>query len=559
MKRLFVIVSVFLFGFTLVAQEQKHVVFLTDKDNNPYSLSDPGAFLTQRAIDRRTNASIPLDTKDLPVTPSYVDQIAATGATVVYTLKWFNAVVVNTNDQSVLDAISALPFVSYIDQVLSKSPIPTSGESGVNKFDEIPPYTITKPGSVVSTKSTGSIDYGQAYNQAHMIAVDGLHDLGYSGEGMIIAILDAGFFHVDQISAFDSLWLNNQILGTRDFNIPGNNVFGDEMHGHGMMVLSTMGANLPGEMVGTAPHASFWLIRTEVGEYEALIEEYNWAAGAEFADSAGADVINSSLGYTTFDDPAYDHTYADMDGNTTPVTRAADLATSRGMIVVNSAGNSGGSSWQYIGAPADGDSVLSIGAVNPSGMYASFSSTGPTADGRIKPDVMAQGQDATIIASWGGVSQGNGTSFSSPIMAGAMACLWQSAPQFTAQELRDAVRNTASYATTPDMLYGYGIPNMLHAMLVITASPELVETEQTYALFPVPFTGSPWLKCNQQREEMVTIEVLSITGQLISEQTSAINGSSAIPLDVFNALPSGLYIVRVISDSGQQVLRAIKQ
>ncbi len=559
MKHLFVILSVFIFAFTVFAQEQKHVVFLTDKDNNPYSLSDPGAFLTQRSLDRRTNANISLDTKDLPVTPSYVDQIAVTGATVVYSLKWFNAVVVNTNDQAVLDAIAALPFVDHIDQVLSKSPGQASGGSGVNKNDEIPPYTITKPVSAISTKSTGSLDYGQSYNQTHMLSLDGLHDLGYTGEGMMIAILDAGFYHVDQISAFDSLWLNNQILGTRDFNQPGNNVFGDDMHSHGMMVLSTIGANLPGEMIGTAPHASFWLIRTEVGDYEALIEEYNWDAGAEFADSVGADVINSSLGYTTFDNPVYDHTYADMDGNTTPITRAADLATSRGMMIVNSAGNSGGSSWQYIGAPADGDSVFSIGAVNAAGMYASFSSTGPTSDGRIKPDVTAQGQGAAIIDSWGGVSQGSGTSFSSPIMAGALACLWQSAPQSTAQELRDAVRNTASQATTPDMLYGYGIPNMMNAMLVFTAAPVMIEKEQTFLLFPIPFTSSPWLKCNLKSEELASVEILSITGQLISKRSCLMNLSSTLLLSDFDPLSTGIYIVRIISASGQQVLRAVKQ
>jgi len=559
MKQLFVILFVLLFTVTLFPQEQKHVVFLTDKDNNPYSLSNPIAFLTQRSLDRRTNSNIPLDMKDLPVTPSYVTQIATTGATIVYSLKWFNAVVVNTNDQTVLDAIAALPFVDHIDQVLSKKPIQVFDGSGVNQLEGIPPYTLTNATSIVSTKSTGSIDYGQAYNQTHMISLDALHDLGYTGQGMMIAILDAGFYHVDQIQAFDSLWLNNQILGTRDFNIPGNNVFGDDMHSHGTSVLSTMGANLPGEMVGTAPHASFWLIRTEVGDYEALIEEYNWAGGAEFADSIGVDVINSSLGYTTFDNPVYDHSYTDMDGNTTPVTRAGDLATSRGIMVVNSAGNSGGSSWQYIGAPADGDSVFSIGAVDASGGYASFSSTGPTYDGRIKPDVTAQGQDATVIAGWGGVVQGSGTSFSSPIMAGAMACLWQSAPLISAQELRDAVRSSASQATTPDMLYGYGIPNMLNAMSVFSSTSMLPETQQTYTLFPVPFTASPSLKNTHTKLEQVIIEILSVSGQLICSRTLTMNGSSAIVLSDFDTMPSGFYFVRVFSQSGQQVLRAVKR
>ena len=558
MKNLLTITLLFLFSASLIAQEQKHVVFLTDKDNNPYSLSNPIEFLTQRSLDRRSKSNIPLDNKDLPVTPSYVAQIAATGAVVVYPLRWFNAVVVNTNEPSVLAAIAALPFVDHIDQVLSKKAITQTGGSGIKQLDGIPPYSLTKPVSVVASKSAGTINYGQAYNQAHMIAIDGLHDLGYTGQGMVIAILDAGFYHVDQIPAFDSLWLNNQILGTRDYSVPGNNVFGDDMHTHGTSVLSTIGANLPGEMVGTAPHASFWLVRTEVGDYEALIEEYNWAAGAEFADSIGADVINSSLGYTTFDNPIYDHTYADLDGNTTPVTRAADLAASRGIIVVNSAGNEGGSPWQYIGAPADGDSVFSIGAVDASGFYASFSSTGPTSDGRIKPDVTAQGQGTTVVAGWGGVVQGSGTSFSSPIMAGAMACLWQSAPALSAQHLRDAVRNTASKASTPGNLYGYGIPNMVNANLILTAPSGSPDTEPAFSLFPVPFTDSPLLKSKHNNPGTLKVEILSVSGQLLVTRNLTMNNATTVSLTDFDTFPSGLYFIRITGNSGQQVLRAVK-
>lgn len=558
MKRILFIAFAIIISISLFAQEQKHVVFLKNKDNNPYSLSNPNAFLTQRSIDRRTKSNIAFDNRDLPVTPSYITQIAATGATVVYSLKWFNAVVVNTNDPLILATIAALPFVDHIDQALTDQPMKSTGKPGFQSVGGIPPYTLTQAGPVARLKTSTLINYGQAYNQAHMISVDGLHNLGFTGDGMMIAILDAGFYHTDVIHAFDSLWLNDRILGTRDFNIPGNNVFGDDMHTHGTSVLSTIGANLPGQMVGTAPHASFWLIRTEVGEYEALIEEYNWAGGAEFADSLGADVINSSLGYTTFDNPAYNHTYSDMDGNTTPITRAADIATSRGLMIVNSAGNDGGSSWQHIGAPADGDSVFSIGAVNSSGFYASFSSTGPTFDGRTKPDVTAQGQGTTVISGGGNVSQGSGTSFSSPIMAGAMACLWQSAPDLSAQQLRDAVRNTASKASAPDQLYGYGIPNMLNARLLLTTPLISSEIKQSYALFPVPFYDAPWLKSDQKKTEMVTIEILSVTGQLIASRTISISNSSTSKLNDFNSMPSGLYFVRIRSNSGQQVLRAVK-
>jgi hypothetical protein len=558
MKTLLILTSVLVFSMTLFAQEQRHVVFLKNKDNNPYSLSNPTAFLTQRALDRRAKSGIALDGKDLPVTPSYVSQIAATGAGVIFSLKWFNAVVVNTNDPAILSAIAALPFVDYIDQVLTDGPEASSGTPGIKTLGEIPPYSITRPVPMAQVKSPNVLNYGQAYNQAHMIAVDGLHNLGYTGNGMVIAVLDAGFFHVDQLQAFDSLFMTNRILGTRDFSVPGNNVYGDNMHTHGTSVLSTMGANLPGEMVGTAPHASYWLVRTEVGDYEALIEEYNWAAGAEFADSIGADIINSSLGYTTFDNPVFDHTYADMDGNTTPVTRAGDLAASRGILVVNSAGNSGGSSWQYIGAPADGDSVFAIGAVNASGLYASFSSTGPTPDGRTKPDVTAQGQGTTVVSGWGFVGQGSGTSFSSPVTAGGLACLWQSLPSFSAQQIREGVRSTASIASNPDDMYGWGIPNLMNARTLLSAIAAVSGTQDDFSVFPIPFSSAPYLRSNLRTQEQVLIEVLSATGQILSSTSMTLQGSTTLKLREFNAVAPGIYFLRISSGTKQQVIRAVK-
>ncbi|MDP1623064.1 MAG: S8 family serine peptidase [Bacteroidales bacterium] len=558
MKSFFLLIPAIIFSFSLFAQGQKHVVFLKNKDNNPYTLSNPSAFLTQQSLDRRTKSNISLDMKDLPVTPSYISQIAGTGADVVYSLKWFNAVVVSTNSPTVLAAIAALPFVDYIDQVLTDQPQNQGRVSGIKSTESIPPYTLMKAGPHAQVKSANILNYGQAYNQVHMISVDALHNLGFTGQGMMIAVLDAGFYHVDLISAFDSLWNNNRILGTRDFNLPGNNVFGDNMHTHGTSVLSTMGANLPGEMVGTAPHASYWLLRTEVGEYEALVEEYNWAGGAEFADSLGVDVINSSLGYTTFDNPSFNHTYADMNGNTAPSTRAGDLAASRGILVVNSALNEGGSPWQYIGAPADGDSVFSIGAVNSSGFYASFSSTGPTSDGRTKPDVTAQGQGATVVSGWGSVGQGSGTSFSSPIVAGALACLWQSTPAFSAEQIRNAVRSTASKATAPDSLYGWGIPNMLSAMTFLSTGVSEPIAQSQFTLFPMPFSTAPRLQNNLQVSASVNVEILSITGQTVGTKSFYFPGNTAMNLSEFNGLPSGIYFLRIYTGTSAQVIRAVK-
>jgi serine protease AprX len=248
MRQLLPVFLILLFSTVLFAgaPTAKHVVFLKDKNNNPYSLSNPSAFLSQRALDRRARYWIGLDMKDLPVTPSYVSQIGATGATVVYSLKWVNAVVVETDDPVILAAIATLTFVDHIDQVLTKSPASSFKEQGVNQVEEIPPYTLSKPLSVYTSRDSSGFDYGQALNQTQMISVNLLHNQGYTGLGVWIAILDAGFRNVDEIPAFDSLWDNNRILGTRDFNLPGNNVFADTMHTHGTAVLSTMGANLPG-------------------------------------------------------------------------------------------------------------------------------------------------------------------------------------------------------------------------------------------------------------------------------------------------------------------------
>ncbi|MBE0642292.1 MAG: S8 family serine peptidase, partial [Bacteroidales bacterium] len=358
----------------------KYRVSFTDKNSSPYSLASPLAFLSQRSLDRRVAQGISLDMRDLPVNPAYVQGVAGTGAVVINRSKWFNSVVADIQTTAQYNAIQAL---SYVDTLVFLAPAGTKSQ-GVDKFEMEMMPVMTTPGP--RQKAAGVINYGMAENQALMIGVDQLHDLGFTGAGMIIAVIDAGFTGVNSASVFDSLWTHGRILGTRDFAEPNGNIF--SAHSHGTMVLSIIGGNLPGMMVGTAPHASYYLLRSEIGATEYLVEEDNWVAAAEFADSAGADIINSSLGYTEFYDLTQNHTYEDMDGNTTRVTQGADMAASRGILVVNSAGNSGASTWKYIGAPADGDSVFSIGAVDAWGAYAGFSSQGPSYDGRVKPDIV---------------------------------------------------------------------------------------------------------------------------------------------------------------------------
>jgi serine protease AprX len=444
-----------------VAPDRYWVKF-TDKNNSPYSINNPELFLSQKAIDRRNSQGIVIAENDIPVNPSYIQAVTALGATILNVSKWMNSVTVYTTSPAVINAIEQLPFVLSVEK--SAISWTSQTEKSLKPFFDAETYgEIDMENLVKSSGESKSYDYGMAFNQINMLNGIALHDLGYNGTGMTIAVLDAGFLNANTLAAFNYLWTNNRILGYKDFADPLNpDIFGS--HTHGTSVLSTMGANLPGMMVGTAPEANYWLLRSEDGGSEYLIEELNWVSAAEFADSVGADVINSSLGYTTFNDPSQNHTYADMDGNTTPISNGADIAVSKGMIVVNSAGNDGSSSWFYIGAPADGDSVFSIGAVNASGNYASFSSHGPTSDGQLKPDVVAQGSGTTIINAYSGnVSTGSGTSFSSPVTAGMVTSLWQAHPNKRNTEILEAIRQSGSLAANPNNQLGYGIPNYLIA------------------------------------------------------------------------------------------------
>jgi hypothetical protein len=538
-------------GWSQVSPD-KYWVRFTDKNNSPYSVNNPEEFLSQRAIDRRIQFGIEIVENDLPVNPQYIEGVVNTGVTILTVSKWMNSVTIFTTDTNALDQINQLPYVESI----------VKGTAGIQSPDQKPFFineSYFKIPEDEFLKSLTSYDYGAAYNQIHMINGDALHDLGYNGSGKIIAVLDAGFMNADAIDAFDSLWDSGRILGVRDFVNPLNpDIFGS--HYHGTMVLSTMGANWAGNLVGTAPGASYWLIRTEDGDSEYLIEELNWVSGAELADSVGADIINSSLGYTEFDNILQNHTYEDMDGNTTPVTNGADMAASKGLVVVNSAGNSGSSQWQYIGAPADGDSVFSIGAVDEMGNYAGFSSTGPTYDGRIKPNVVAQGQGSAIIDPWtGDVSYGSGTSFSSPITAGMVACLWQANPDKRNTELMTAIQMSGSQANEPDNYLGFGIPDYLFANNLLTVVDKNKKPDISIGIFPNPFAEVINIRIDNLFKGTVIHYIISdITGKVLLQGES---GDEANDLQIVTAssLSKGFYFLTVTFGEVQETLKIVKE
>ena len=464
MKKLLIIL---LFPSILFAQDGafRYFISFNNKANTTFSLNTPEEFLSQKTINKRQLFAIPIDSTDLPVNIEYVTALQAAGLTIENKLKWFNGVVVSTFDNLLVETLNQ----QFIDTIIGFGSWQNSkivGEKWNVNYDVL--------------------DYGDAYNQLEMLGGNKLHEKGFAGEGMTIAVIDAGFYKVDELEVFANI--QNQILATYDFVDGNTNVFDD--HTHGMMVLSTMGAKKSGKMIGAAPDADYILLRTEDVFSENLIEEYMWVCAAEFADSSGADIINSSLGYTTFDDTLQNHRYAEMDGKTTPISIGAGIACIKGIIVVNSAGNSGSSSWHFIGAPADNFDVLSVGAVDENEEFASFSSYGPNADGAVKPNVVAQGKNTVIISSSDTLRTGNGTSFSSPITAGMVACLWGAQPNQTPAAVKDAIYKSADRYLNPDDQFGYGVPDYFSAYqklaydLTIPIESSL-DSDVTYSVFTI--------------------------------------------------------------------------
>jgi hypothetical protein len=542
-KTLLLLFSAFFISSILIAQStdfKTYVVHFSDKGANMDAATvNPSLYLADKAIERRIRQNIAFDQTDIPVNEEYVSSVAKTGAKIVTRSRWFNNIVIQASADMIEDIskIQAISKISLLDN--------GSLKVGATKKPFFETEKVNLQVSNTPKKATNDIyNYGNAYNQINQLKGQYLHNNGFSGQGMTIAVLDAGFNSVDIMTCFDSLRANNQILGTRDFAQPGNNVYATTMHTHGTSVLSCMGAYVEGQMVGTAPKADYWLIRTEVGEYEQIIEEYFWVSGAEFADSIGADLINSSLGYTEFDDPLTNHTYADMDGNTTYITNGADKAAEKGILVVNSAGNSGGEfdAWKYIGAPADGDSVFSIGAVTAFGTRASFSSLGPTYDRRIKPTVSGQGENSSVYSPWG-LGNGSGTSFSSPIICGMTACYWQAFPQLSNMEIIEAIKAASSQASEPDSLLGWGIPNYELAYTSLSVFDK--SQTQNLTIYPNPVNDKLTIGFPTSITGKYTLEIINLQGKIVYSFNGTENSVRSLQVNDISYLPVGIYLVKV--------------
>ncbi|MCB2409965.1 S8 family serine peptidase [Hymenobacter lucidus] len=530
------------------ATVRKHLIYFRDKAGSPFSTAQPQAFLSARAVQRRTRQNISVQPRDLPVNPAYVTQLkTVAGATLWYTSRWFNAAVVAC-DSTTLATIQTLPFVGKVVTL-------NRNQSGTRKLD---PQPVVLP----QEARTSPADYGTAYGQANMIGAVTMHNANFRGEGIQIAVFDAGFPGVDRIPAFEPLFQERRLASTFNFVDKTGSVF--LRNDHGTNCLSTMAANQAGFFIGTAPKATYHLCITEDIDSEHPVEEMNWLIAAEYADSVGVDIISSSLGYTTFDLPSTDYSYADMNGRTAISTRAAAVAARVGMLVVNSAGNEGSSSWRYISAPADADSILTVGAVDAALRPASFSSIGPTADGRIKPNVAAQGVQSAILTPSGAATRGNGTSFSCPIMAGMVAGFWQANRNLTAQQVISFLQRAGSQATAPDNRLGYGIPNFVTAYQLANPNtplaaanaqdrPDLLavypnpsRTDELYVQLTPDFQGRP-----------LSVKVFDARGAVVAQQQLPATTATQVQLRP-GPLAKGVYTCTISSGKGQQTVRFVK-
>lgn len=523
---LILFVNVFL---CLPAQNYTFWVAFSDKENSPYSLDNPLEYLTERALQRRLKQGLSVDETDLPVNPFYVDSLKTLGVTIVGTSRWLNGVTLMLNDTvENLYKIRKLPFVSEV-QLTKRSDA-----------------SYVSPRKKMRTDGR-SLPNDSAYRQNSIHGLNFLHELGFKGAGIHIAVLDAGFANVDRLAVFDSLYAEDRLLGVRDFVDSSADVY--RQHAHGLAVLSTMAANIPNVMVGSAPQASYWLLRTEDAATESLLELDNWVRAIEFADSMGVDIVNSSLGYSTFDDSNMNFLYSDMNGRTARVSIAATMAARKGMLVVNSAGNDGNNSWHYISAPADADSIITVGGVGYSGSHCSFSSYGPTSDNRIKPTVCSVAYDAYVVEPSGEIYGGTGTSFASPIVAGAVACLWQALPELTNMQIIELLKSNSSLSGVPNNTLGYGIPNVYQIYNNSILKIDEIRKDNLM-VYPNPFSEE--LKISSFGKSKCSI--CDLTGRCVYSS----NFEGEILLNT-NRWQKGVYILMLISENGVFVEKIMKR
>jgi len=541
MARSSVVYAVVLFllvAFDAAAQQHRYMVFFKDKEGIPQTLSNPIAFLSEKAIERRIEQGIAITASDLPVSRAYVKGIRDAGADVFFTTRWMNGALIQC-EPSLLPSLEALPYVSRVEFVAPSGGLENGGRRSFN----------------LRRKSNHS--GVETENQLKMLGIDLMHDADVRGKGITIAVLDSGFPGVAASAAFQNMFSEGRFMAdvSYDFVHNSSNVFGHD--DHGTEVLSVIAAEIPDAYTGGAPEATFQLFITEDVPTEYRIEEYNWLFAAERADSAGVDIIHSSLGYYDFDDDSMNYTTAQMDGATTIVTQAAQWAAARGIVVVSSAGNEGNiSSWRIITAPADGEDVIAVGGVSGTGQKVSSSSIGPTADGRIKPDVVALGTGVKVVKASGQISTASGTSLAAPLVTSLVAGVMQRYPLLGSKEVIALLRTTSSQGSRPDNLLGYGIPNFQ----AIVNYQERTAQALAFEIYPNPLeedtlTISPF---DPEVINSCQVEIISSQGQLLRQGLVRFDWLNRTYRADLSAMAPGTYFVRIYSENRRHTFKLVK-
>lgn len=523
-----------IFSISNFAQQDAWVYFV-DKENVTESLANPISILTQRAIDRKAAHGVLIDARDVPVTESYISEIKnQEGITVLAKSKWMNCVHVRGE----FEAISELLSLEIVDEIVY-------ADGSLN----------ARPGEISNKFETEEVMvdfvYGNSGNQIEMFNGDVLHEMDFTGAGMVIAVIDAGFPNVDIMDGFDRLRTNNGILGGYDFYDRNEDVYANTSSSHGTLVLSDMAGYVEDQFVGTAPDAEYYLFRTENAPNENPVEESLWVEALERADSLGVDLVNSSLGYKDYyDNAAYNYSSEEMDGETAFITQGANIGYEKGLLIVNSAGNAGENG---VNAPADSEFVFSIGAVNSSGVYALFSSQGSDFQPVIKPDVAAQGQSSTVINSNDQIVTASGTSFSSPILAGGIACLWQALPDLDNGEIMQLVRESASQFDSPDYFLGYGIPDLSLALnLALSTDNNTIKLPEV-KVYPNPVKANLNIYLPDEWTS-ATIKLYNVLGKMVMQQklTNTNNSINVKHLD------RGIYLLQLESGNYHKTIKLVK-
>lgn len=526
---LFVLLS---WSTLVVAQSNRYIVFFKDKSNTPFAVDEPQKFLSTKSIERRSNQKIPIIDEDLPANPIYVSTVKGLGAKTFFSSRWMNCLLVEAS-VSLIPSIQNLPYVSKVELVAPG--VKLSG--GRTKR--------WKNKNETSEESVTSV-------QLEQIGLDKMHAEGYWGENRTIAVFDSGFPGVNVAAPFQGLFQSGRIKGTYNFVANNANVY--QYDDHGTEVLSVMAAETQG-FKGGAINADFMLFVTEDFTSEYRIEEFNWLFAAEKADSAGVDIINTSVGYNLFDDASMNYKPSDMDGKTAIVTQAAVKAISKGMVVLCSAGNEGNNSWQLVTPPADAEGILAVGSITQLFSKSSFSSVGPSADGRVKPDVVALGSGTAVVKPNGSISSNSGTSFASPLVASLVAGVWQAYPELTAKEVYEVIIGSANQFMNPDNQKGYGVPHFSAVRNYLESN----NLEEWITLLPNPVSGDTiTITLKDPQGDFLDVIVYDVQGRILTESRLVITWENNPFTYAFSGLVSGTYFIKVKSQAESKIIRVVK-